>query len=271
MRLRVQALGICAAFVLATWVFAQQPPSPGVFAQQPPAPGAPGQGGDPARKRPPGGGRVAILPLEETGFQPIFDGKSLNGWDGDPNFWRVENGAIVGETAADKQPKQNTFLIWRGGSPANFELKLQYRLPAANSGIQYRSVELPDIKWAMKGYQADMDGAQQYTGQIYEERGRGFLAMRGQVTYIGEGKKPGIVGSLGDGAALKELIKVADWNDFHVIARGNTLIQILNGQVMSMLIDDDTANRKMDGLIGIQVHIGPPMKIEVRNVRLKNL
>ena len=162
-------------------------------------------------------------------------------------------------------------MIWRGGSPANFELKLQYRLTGFNSGIQYRSSELPDIKWAMKGYQADIDGEQRFTGQIYEERARGFLALRGQFTYIGEGKKPGIAGSLGDSAELKSLIKDADWNDLHLIARGNTLIQILNGRVMSMLIDDDTANRKLAGLLGIQVHLGPPMKIEVRNIRIKNL
>jgi hypothetical protein len=218
-----------------------------------------------------GGGRAPIQPLEETGFQQIFDGKSLNGWDGDASFWRVEGGSIVGETATDKQPKQNTFLIWRGGKPADFELKLEYRLTGFNSGIQFRSTELPDIKWAMKGYQADMDGAQQYTGQIYEERGRGFLALRGQFTYIGEGKKPGLVGSLGDNAALKEFIKGADWNDLHLIARGNTLVQVLNGHVMSMLIDDDAANRAMDGLIGIQVHRGPPMKVEARNIRLKKL
>jgi len=219
-----------------------------------------------------GGGRgVPIQPLEETGFQQIFDGKSLNGWDGDANFWRVEDGSIVGETSTDKQPKQNTFLIWRGGKPADFELKLEYRLTGFNSGIQLRSTELPDIKWAMKGYQADMDGAQQYTGQIYEERGRGFLALRGQFTYIGEGKKPGLVGSLGDNAALKEFIKGADWNDLHLIARGNTLVQVLNGHVMSMLIDDDAANRALDGLIGIQVHRGPAMKVEVRNIRLKRL
>jgi hypothetical protein len=123
----------------------------------------------------------------------------------------------------------------------------------------------------MKGYQADMDGEQRYTGQIYEERGRGFLALRGQFSYVGEGGKPGVVGSLGDGDELKALIHGDGWNDLHIIARGNTLIQILNGRVMSMLIDDDTKNRKMDGLIGIQVHLGPPMKIEVKNVRLKEL
>lgn len=214
-------------------------------------------------------GQVAAL--EESGFQSIFDGKSLAGWDGDPGFWRVENGAIVGQTAADKQPKQNTFLIWRGGSPADFELKLQFKLTGFNSGIQFRSIELPNIKWAMKGYQADMDGEQKYTGQIYEERGRGFVAMRGQITYIADGKKPGVLGSLGDANELKSVIKSEDWNDLDVLARGNTIVQLINGRVTSMLIDDDTANRRMDGLIGIQIHVGPPMKIEARNIRIKKL
>ncbi|HEV1285496.1 MAG TPA: DUF1080 domain-containing protein [Bryobacteraceae bacterium] len=212
-----------------------------------------------------------IPPMVDSGFEPIFDGKTLSGWDGDPTFWRVEDGAIVGQTLVDRQPKQNTFLIWRGGSPANFELKVKYKLTGFNSGIQYRSVELPDITYAMKGYQADMDGEQMYTGQIYEERARGFLAMRGQFTYIGDGQKPALVGSLGDPGQLKALINGDDWNDLHIIARGNTLVQLLNGRVMSMLIDDDTANRKMEGLIGIQVHLGPPMKIEVRDIRLKKL
>ena len=212
-----------------------------------------------------------IAALEESGFQTIFDGTSLTGWDGDPAFWKVENGAIVGQTAKDKQPKQNTFLIWRGGSPADFELKLQFRLTGFNSGIQFRSIELPDIKWAMKGYQADMDGEQKYTGQIYEERGRGFVAMRGQITYIADGKKPGVLGSLGDPNELKSAIKSEDWNDLDILARGNVIVQMINGRVTSMLIDDDTTGRRMDGLIGIQIHLGPPMKIEARNIRLKKL
>jgi hypothetical protein len=212
-----------------------------------------------------------VPPIEETGFHAIFDGKTLKGWDGDPKFWRVENGAIVGQTTAEKQPEQNTFLIWRDASPADFELKLQFKLTGYNSGIQIRSIELPDIKYAMKGYQADMDGVQQYTGQIYEERGRGFLAMRGQFSYIGAGKEPAVVSSVGDSEELKKLIKGEDWNDLHIIARGNTIIQMLNGRITSMLIDDDTVGRKLDGLIGIQCHKGPPMKIEARNIRIKNL
>ena len=218
----------------------------------------------------PQGGPI-IGPAEESGFRSMFDGKSLSGWDGDPMFWRVENGTLVGQTTTEKQPQQNTFLIWRGGTPGDFELKLDFKLTGFNSGIQYRSIELPDIKWAMKGYQADMDGEQQYTGQIYEERGRGFLALRGQFTYISEGKKPGMIGSLGDGEQLKTLIHGDGWNSLDIVARGNTLAQTLNGRLMSMLIDDDKVNRKMDGLIGIQVHKGPAMKVEVKNIRIKNL
>lgn len=210
-----------------------------------------------------------VKPLEEAGFQSIFDGKTLNGWEGDPNFWRVEDGAIVGQTEKEKQPKQNTFLIWRGGKPADFELKMDYRLTGFNSGIQYRSIELADLKYAMKGYQADMDGEQQWTGQLYEERGRGFLALRGQICYVPDGKKVGSVGTLGESAELKKFINADGWNQLHIIARGNTLIHLINGHVMSVLVDDDTANRKMDGLIGIQCHLGPPMKIEVKNIRIK--
>jgi len=253
-------IAFLCSLLLCTVIQAWQPPQTGQGA---------GRGAGAGRSAGAAGGPIG--PLEETGFRPIFDGRTMNGWDGDPKFWRVENGALVGQTETDKQPVQNTFLIWRGGSPANFELKLEFKLTGFNSGIQYRSIELPDIKWAMKGYQADMDGEQQFTGQIYEERGRGFVAMRGQVTYIGDGKKPQLVGSLGDSEALKGFIKGADWNDLHIIARGNILLQVLNGHLMSELIDDDTANRKMDGLIGIQVHRGPPMKIEVRNIRLKKL
>lgn len=220
--------------------------------------------------------RVLLLALSLAGMQAqdfvsIFDGKTLNGWDGDPKLWRVEDGALVGQTTPATIPKQNSFLIWRGGHPANFELKLEYRLTGGNSGIQYRSTEVPGIRWAMKGYQADIDAEQQYTGQIYEERGRGFLALRGQFAVIELGKKPAVIGRLGDDAALKGFIHPGGWNEYHIIARGRLLVQILNGRIVSGLMDDDLLNRRMDGLIGIQLHAGEPMKIEVRNIQLKNL
>ena len=214
-----------------------------------------------------------VGPLKETGFTSIFDGASLKGWDCDPDFWRVENGEIIGETTAEHQPKQNIFCIWKGGTPGDFELIMDYKLTGetGNSGIQYRSVELPNVnKWVMKGYQADIDGKQQYTGQVYEERGRGFVALRGQIVYVSDGQKPGSIGSLGANEELKGLIKQEDWNELHIIARGNTLIQLINGRVMSIVVDDDKVNRKMDGEIGIQLHVThAPMKIESKNIRLK--
>lgn len=218
-----------------------------------------------------------VPPLQETGFKQIFDGKTLEGWDCDPDFWRVKDGAIVGETTLEHQPKQNTFCIWKGGKPGDFDLKLQYRLTGVNdgnSGIQYRSIERPDVaRWVMQGYQADIDLAQRYTGQIYEERARGFLCLRGQMSYIASGEKPGAFGAVGSSEELKSLIKANDWNDVEIIARGNVLMQLWNGRLVSELIDDDTAKRKMEGEIGIQVHRLPhcSMKIETRNIRLKIL
>jgi Domain of Unknown Function (DUF1080) len=218
-----------------------------------------------------GPGIVALAPDDHTGFEAIFDSKTLNGWDGDSAVWRVENGEIIGESTAEKPLKANTFLIWRGGQPKDFELKLEYRINSTNSGIQYRSVELPDVgKWVLKGYQADIDFQNTYTGQLYEERGRGFLAMRGQMTLLQPGKK-GKIADLRSGDDLKGSIKVNDWNHFHIIARGNVLTHILNGILMAEAIDDDAAGRAMSGLIGFQMHVGPPMKVEFRNIWLKNL
>jgi Domain of Unknown Function (DUF1080) len=207
---------------------------------------------------------------DRTGFTAIFDGTSLKGWDGDPAFWRVENGAIVGESTAEKPLKANTFLIWRGGQPKDFELKIEYRLSATNSGIQYRSVEVPDQgKWVLKGYQADLDFENRWTGQLYEERGRMFLALRGQAAQVIEGQKARVIGSLESADALKALVKSGDWNQFHILARGGTLVHILNGHVTALVVDDDAKGRALGGLIGFQIHTGPPMKVEYRNIYLK--
>ena len=112
------------------------------------------------------------------GFVSIFDGVTFKDWDGDTSYWHVQNGAMTAEITPEHQLKSNTFMIWRGGTPSDFELKAEYRIsPEGNSGVQYRSEEVPDVKYALKGYQADIDGANVYTGQNYEERGRGFLAM----------------------------------------------------------------------------------------------
>lgn len=280
-----------------------------------------------AAQRGGGGGRGgAPIPFDNfTGFDKIFDGATLANWDGDPAFWRVEGGAIVGETTAEKPLSENTFLIYRGGEPDNFELKLEFRMNSTNSGVQYRSRQLTGAvgKWVLCGYQADIDFNNSYTGMLYEERGRpGFLAPRGTVQYAGPndvkqgqcssglpvaprgqgagraggeagrgaaadpqragGPPPpaapapppplrGQIGQVEDGEALRAIIKIGDWNQFQVIARGNTLIHVLNGHVTAVFIDDDQANRSMKGLVGVQLHTGPPMKVEFRNIYLKNL
>lgn len=224
--------------------------------------------------------RPEAITGDESGFRPLFNGHNLDGWEGDPKYWRWENNSLVGEITPETVIKSNTFIIWRGGSPKDFELKADYRItPGGNSGINYRSVVVPDKvtpsnKFAMRGYQADIDGKNVYTGQNYEEKGRLFLATRGQITHVVGGRKPIILASLGDNTELASHI-TADWNSYHLIIRGNSLTHILNGHVMCVVIDDDkpgdqdTAGRMMSGLIGVQVHVGPPMKVEYRDFRLK--
>lgn len=267
----------------------QQPPAAG--GQQPTAAQAPqggrgeGRGGARGEGRGGrGGGMRGAEPLnmdDRTGFDPIFDGTMKN-WDGDPALWRAENGSLVGETTAANAIKENSFVIWRGGEPADFELKLEFRMNSTNSGIQFRSQHLPQGttsgrgsiagKWVLKGYQADIDFNNQYTGMIYEERGRGFLMQRGQAVYLGADGSKKVVGQLEmTQDELKSVIKPGDWNHVHLIARGNTLINIINGHVTAIVVDDDAKNRSMKGLLGFQIHVGPPMKIEFRNIGLKKL
>jgi hypothetical protein len=217
-------------------------------------------------------------PAQESGFEAIFDGRSLQGWDGDPKFWRVEGEAIVGEITPGNEIKRNTFIIWNGMT-GDFELKLRYRISAkGNSGINYRSAPMDDAKFALRGYQFDIDGAGKsnngavrHTGNNYEERGRTFMALRGQVVRAVEGGQRHVIGAVGDYKELAKTIREDDWNDVHIIARGNTIVHILNGRVMSVLLDDDPAHRAAEGKLGVQVHVGPPMKVEFRDIRLKKL
>lgn len=221
---------------------------------------------------------VMILPAStlaaqglDDGFVPIFDG-TLKDWYGDPVYWRAENGMLVGEVRPDTLLKRNTFIIWRGGDVADFELKLQYRVSAeGNSGINYRSSEVPEVKWAMRGYQADIDGKDQWSGQNYEERGRTFLAYRGQSVIMKPGAGPEISKVLGDRAELQKQVRKEEWNEVHIVARGNLLQHFTNGVLMAEVRDEDPDKRSSKGLLGVQVHTGPPMKIEFRNIRLKRL
>src|SRR5207249_4854700 len=182
--------------------------------------------------------RPEALAGDEPGFTPIFNGKTLDGWEGNPKYWRVEGSVMVGEITPETIIKSNTFLIWRGGAPKDFELKADYRISSGgNSGVNYRSVVVqdtvtPDNRFAMRGYQFDIDGQNRYTGQNYEEKGRLFLALRGQMTHVAGGRKPIIVSTLGEANDLAAFI-AGDWNSVHLIIRGNTLIHTLNGHVMS--------------------------------------
>lgn len=267
----IPALSVVVLLAFMSVLLAQAPQGDGRAA----GPGARSGGGGQGR----GARGPDPLVLEDrAGFEPIFDGRSLQGWDGDPALWRVEGGAIVGESTAEKVVKENTFLIWRGGEPRDFELKLEFRINSTNSGVQVRSVVLPqggDIagKWVMKGYQADIDFNNNFTGAMYEERGRGFLARRGQVIYLGaDAARPRIIGNLERAAdELKASIKTNDWNQLHIIARGRTLMNILNGQVTAIVIDDDTTLGAAGGSIGLQMHVGAPMKVEFRNIAVRRL
>jgi hypothetical protein len=193
----------------------------------------------------------------------------------------------VGEITADKLLKRNTFIIWKGGEPKDFELKLEYQITAdGNSGVNYRSEPVADAPFALKGYQADIDGKNRYTGQNYEERGRTTLAYRGQTTTISGTENPAspvsenvknnawtkvnIKKSLNKDS-LQTFIKSTGWNEVHLIVKGNRLQHYVNGVLMSDVTDDDHVNRKMKGLVGVQVHVGPPMKVQYRNIRLKEL
>ncbi|MFN0102959.1 MAG: DUF1080 domain-containing protein [Bryobacteraceae bacterium] len=223
-----------------------------------------------AVRRGPMGPEPLVVDATE-GFESIFEG-TMKGWDGDPDFWRVEGGSLVGETTKEKPMKANTFLIWRGGEPADFELKLDFKMNSTNSGVQYRSAPLPEVgKWVLRGYQADFDFENRFTGQLYEERGRGFLAMRGQVGTMEEGKKARVIANLKSSDDLRGAVNINGWNTLHVIARGNVLIHILNGQLAAAFVDDDAKNRAMKGLIGMQLHVGPPMRVEYKNIYLKKL
>ena len=216
------------------------------------------------------------LPLseEEPGFASIFDGRTLEGWSGNPTYWRVQDGALVGEIKPETVIKSNTFIVWKGGRPADFELKLEYRItPDGNSGINYRSVIVPDLvtkenAFAMRGYQLDIDGKNRYTGNNYEEKGRLFLALRGQLTRMVGGRPPMLISAVAPADELGREFRT-EWNSVHLVARGPVLIHSINGHVLSVVIDDDRANRPGSGEIGVQVHVGPPMKVEYRNIRLK--
>jgi putative heme-binding domain-containing protein len=211
---------------------------------------------------------VALSPLSaQDGFKPIFDGKTLAGWDGNPELWSVEDGALTGKTKGPDHLATNQFLIWRGGVVKNFELRAKIKCSASNSGIQYRSKELPEAgKWVVGGYQCDVHPSAPNNAMVYEERGRGILVQNGQSVIIDDKGGKWI-------AAEHDAVKadVAEWHEYTVIANGNHLTHKINGKVTIELVDHDQKARALEGLLAFQVHKGPAMVVQIKDIVLKEL
>ena len=191
----------------------------------------------------------------EAGFRSLLEGNELGGWDGDKRLWSIKDGVITGRTTADPPLKANTFLIWREGIVDDFELHFSYRILGGNSGVQYRSKDLGN--WSVGGYQADLEAGQTYSGILYEEKGRGILAERGQQTVVDETGKVKTLGSVGNSAELQAAIRHEDWNDYVVVARGNHLIHKINGHVTVDVRDNQIEERSRSGILALQLHVGP--------------
>lgn len=210
----------------------------------------------------------------DEGYLSLFDGKTLKGWDGNPDFWRVEEGMITGQTTAEKPTKGNTFLIYRGQEFGNFELKLEYKIIGGNSGVQYRSFEVPEEKWVVGGYQGDIEAGDTYSGINYGERFRGILANRGQKTVVKKGPDDKVVvevvEEIGKSADIQAKIKKENWNTYQITAKGFTFEHRINGVLTSVCVDEHPARREK-GLLALQLHAGPPMLVQFKNIMIKPL
>jgi len=208
---------------------------------------------------------------DAEGFEAIFSGKDLTGWEGDATLWRVEDSAIVGETSAEKKITENKFLVWAGGKLKDFELRAKFRLRNGNSGIYIRCLRREPGKGdALVGMQADFAEDPKWVGTNMEYLRRGILAARGEKVTIDEKGVRKVVASLGDPAELLKAYKPKEWNDYTVLCQGGRVVLTINGVVMSDLQDDDP-KRLAEGVLGLQVHVGPPMKVEFKDIRLKRL
>jgi len=226
---------------------------------------------------------------DEAGFEPLFDGKTLDRWDGSPELWKVQNGVIRGATLESKPLKANEFLIWKG-EVADFVLRLEFRVAdrgAGNSGVQYRSHRVPEAgRWVVGGYQIDIERTNKYMGILYEERGRGILALRGEQVLLspatqvtgpratGDGankytKK--VTGQVGNPDEIVRGVRAGEWQSLEVSAIGNEHVHRLNSHITVRVTDEDTAHSASRGLLALQLHQGAAMQIEFRNIRLKQL
>lgn len=206
----------------------------------------------------------------DDGFVSIFNGKNLDGWRGNTEYWSVKDGAITATTTPDNLLKYNTFCIWEGGMPSDFQLRLKYKIVGGNSGVQYRSRVVDEDKFVVGGYQADIDSSPKYSGMMYEEKARGIVAERGQSVTI-TGEKDRDILQFADAAALQDqIIKPEQWNDYLIVARGRHMQHFINGVLMSETIDDSD-NFTKSGIIAVQAHQGPPMEVQFKDIELKEM
>ncbi len=199
--------------------------------------------------------------------ESLFDGKSLQGWRGDTTIWTVQDGAITGTNSAEKPIKDNSFLIW-DGELGDFELRLKFRIEGGNSGIQFRSQDLGEFH--VGGYQADIDSADTYIGILYDERGRGILAGRGEKVEIDSDGERNVVGQTCDPKKFLESYKATEWNEYIVRAEGNHITQTVNG-IVTVDIVDAAPDGEAKGILALQVHSGPPMKVQFKDIALERL
>jgi len=203
----------------------------------------------------------------EQGFTPIFNGKDLTGWEGKPGGWWVEDGAITSQSTEANPCVKHHYLYWKGGEPANFILRFKYKLVGGNSGVQFRSQVRPD--WDTWGYQADMEAGKQWTGCLFQHD-RGGVVMRGKKAVVAEdGTRTEEDFASGD--ELQKKIKADDWNDYEIIAEGSKIVLKINGQLMCEVDDRDAKLACKKGIIALQMHPGPPMKVQFRDMRIKIL
>ena len=217
--------------------------------------------------------------LAHAGEKILFNGKDLTGWTGQPGFWSVKDGALTGQSTAENPVKENTFLIWDGGEVSDFELHFKYKIVdsggrnSGNSGVQYRSKVVKPEYSVLSGYQADFEAGKTHSGILYEEKGRGILAKRGQKVVIREGAAPNkpkieVTGEVGKSEEIQAAIRPGDWNEYVVIAKGGHLQHFINGR-QTVDVTDETAAGAKSGLIGIQLHTGPPMMVQFKDIVLK--
>jgi hypothetical protein len=211
------------------------------------------------------------------GEKQLFNGKDLSGWEGHADFWSVEDGAITGRTTKEKPTAGNTFLVWKDGEVGDFELTFRYKFAAGstsgNSGVQYRSKLVDPAKFVVSGYQADFEVGATHSGILYEEKGRGILAKRGQQVKITAGAAPNkpkieVTGEAGKSDEIQASIKLGEWNEYRIVAKGGHLQHFINGH-KSVDVMDETAEGAKKGILALQLHAGPPMQVQFKDFVLK--